>query len=128
MMKFLLTLALCVMGAVSAMSQNVEVMYFHGKQRCVTCLSIEKYAQQVVSEKFADELKSGRLKFSVVDISTDEGRKLAGEYKISWSSLIIEKQKDRKDLSQMAFRYAKNQPEEFKRQFRDEIVSALAKK
>ncbi|MCQ2050139.1 MAG: nitrophenyl compound nitroreductase subunit ArsF family protein [Candidatus Saccharibacteria bacterium] len=128
MMKFLLTLALCVMGAVSAMSQNVEVMYFHGKQRCVTCLSIEKYAQQVVSEEFADELKSGRLKFSVVDISTDEGRKLAGEYKISWSSLIIEKQKDRKDLSQMAFRYAKNQPEEFKRQFRDEIVSALAKK
>ncbi len=126
--KFILTLALCVMGAVSAMSQNVEVMYFHGKQRCVTCLSIEKYAQQVVSEEFADELKSGRLKFSVVDISTDEGRKLAGEYKISWSSLIIEKQKDRKDLSQMAFRYAKNQPEEFKRQFRDEIVSALAKK
>lgn len=28
----------------------VEVLYFHGKQRCATCIAIEKYAREVVEK------------------------------------------------------------------------------
>ena len=63
----------------------VEVMYFHGKQRCVTCMAIEKYAKEVVEKDFADEKKSGKVVFKVVDISTDEGAKIAKNYRVTWS-------------------------------------------
>ena len=36
---------------------HVEVMYFHGKQRCATCMAIEKYAREVVEKDFANEKK-----------------------------------------------------------------------
>ena len=51
----------------------VEVLYFHGKQRCATCIAIEKYAREVVEKDFANEQKKGRVVFRVVDISTSKG-------------------------------------------------------
>lgn len=43
---------------------HVEVLYFHGKQRCATCMAIEKNAKEVVEVQFANELKNGTLVFS----------------------------------------------------------------
>lgn len=37
---------------------HVEVLYFHGKQRCATCMAIEKNAKEVVEVQFANELKT----------------------------------------------------------------------
>lgn len=37
---------------------RVEVLYFHGKQRCATCMAIEKNAKEAVEAQFADELKT----------------------------------------------------------------------
>ena len=39
---------------------RVEVLYFHGKQRCATCMAIEKNAKEAVEAQFADELKNGK--------------------------------------------------------------------
>ena len=44
---------------------RVEVLYFHGKQRCATCMAIEKNAKEAVEAQFAnartapDTFKSG---------------------------------------------------------------------
>ena len=48
---------------------HVEVLYFHGKQRCATCMAIEKNAKEVVEVQFANELKNGTLVFRTIDIS-----------------------------------------------------------
>ena len=48
---------------------HVEVLYFHGKQRCATCMAIEKNAKEVVEVQFANELKNGTLVFCTIDIS-----------------------------------------------------------
>lgn len=39
---------------------RVEILYFHGKQRCATCMAIEKNAKEAIEAQFADELKKGR--------------------------------------------------------------------
>ena len=36
---------------------RVEVLYFHGKQRCITCAAIEKNTKETMETLFADELK-----------------------------------------------------------------------
>ena len=89
-MKRKLLFALMSLLAMTALAQtkvrdHVEVMYFHGKQRCVTCMAIEKYAKEVVEKDFANEKKSGKVVFKIVDISTDEGEKIAKEYRVTWS-------------------------------------------
>ena len=82
MMKRNLLLVVLSLFALLTMAQGkgknyVEVLYFHGKQRCATCIAIEKYAREVVKKDFADERKKGRVVFRVVDISTSEGEKIA---------------------------------------------------
>ena len=129
---FLLALMCLFALAVTAQAQvkeRVEVLYFHGKQRCATCMAIEKYAREVVSQDFADEQKSGRVVFKVVDISTTEGMKLAKSYRVTWSSLFINSWKDGKEqrgnITEFSFKNARNHTEEFKKGVRDKIKEGL---
>lgn len=94
MMKRNLLLVVFSLFALLTMAQGksknyVEVLYFHGKQRCATCIAIEKYAREVVEKDFANEQKKGRVVFRVVDISTSKGEKIAKDYCVTWSSLYI---------------------------------------
>ena len=125
MKKFISVIILSMICSVCVMAQTVEVKYFHGKQRCVTCRSIEKYAHEVLQESFAKEVKDGKIKFTVTDFSTDEGKAVAKDYKVTYSSLFVVKGKERVNLTQMGFKYAKNQPEEFKKQLKKEIENLL---
>lgn len=98
---------------------HVEVMYFHGKQRCATCMAIEKCAREVVEKDFANEKKKGKVVFKIVDISTDEGEKIAKKYRVTWSSLFVNGWKagkeKRNDMTQFAFKNARKNSDEFKR-------------
>ena len=129
---FLLALTCLFALAVTAQAQvkeRVEVVYFHGKQRCATCMAIEKYAREVVSQDFADEQKSGRVVFKVVDISTTEGKKLAKSYRVTWSSLFINSWKDGKErrgnITEFSFKNARKNTVEFKKGVRDKIKEGL---
>ena len=93
------------------------------------CMAIEKYAREVVSQDFADEQKSGKVVFKVVDISTTEGKKLAKSYRVTWSSLFINRWKDGKEqrgnITEFSFKNARKNTEEFKKGVRDKIKEGL---
>lgn len=123
-MKRKLLFALMSLLAMTALAQtrvrdHVEVMYFHGKQRCATCMAIEKYAREVVEKDFDNEKKKGKVVFKIVDISTDEGEKIAKKYRVTWSSLFVNGWKagkeKRNDMTQFAFKNARKNSDEFKR-------------
>lgn len=61
-------------NAKSPEKDRVEVIYFHGKQRCATCMAIEKNTREVINNLFANELKNGTVVFKIVDISTPSER------------------------------------------------------
>lgn len=108
---------------------RVEVIYFHGKQRCPTCMAIEKNAKEVVEAMFANELKDGSVVFKSVDISTPEGEKIADRYEVTWSSLLVNKWKDgqesRDNLTEFSFGNARKNPEAFKSGLADKIRQSL---
>lgn len=120
--------------ALSATAQTkadgrVEVIYFHGKQRCATCMAIEKHAREVVEQDCAEAKADGRLTFKVVDITTAEGAKLAKEYRVTWSSLYINGIANgtttRNNLTQFAFKNARNNTDEFKKGIKRKIDELL---
>lgn len=109
--------------------EYIEVLYFHGKQRCVTCNAIEKLTKEVLEKDFAQQVKDGKVVFKVIDISTKDGEKIADKYEVTWSSLFINKWKDGKEvknnMTDFGFSYAKNSPEVFKAGVKKKIDELL---
>lgn len=118
-----------VQSQTKASQKVVEVLYFHGKQRCVTCRSIEKLTQEVLAADFAKEVKSGRIKFKTIDISTSEGEALADTYQVSWSSLYLNlwkgQKETRNDMTAFAFKHAKSNPAVFKKGIKEKLTTLL---
>jgi len=129
-MKKYTALAFLILLSLSAAAQDkfVEVLYFHGAQRCITCMAIEKLTTEVVQSDFKKEMESGKLKFQIVDISKNE--KLADKYKVSWSSLIIavnaNGKEDNFDMTRFAFSTARFKPEEFKTALKNFLAQKLS--
>ncbi|NCC99603.1 MAG: thioredoxin [Bacteroidia bacterium] len=104
-------------------SNAVEVLYFHGKQRCITCRSIEALTKEVLEKDFKKEMNNKKIVFKVIDITENEA--LADKYEVSWSSLILDKKGKIINLTDMGFSYAKNQPDVFKAKLKDELSKIL---
>lgn len=66
---------------------KVGVYYMHRTFRCPTCLKIEKMAEQVVREQFAEELADGILRWDAVNYQEQDG--VADRYGLSTSSLVV---------------------------------------
>lgn len=101
-------------------ADKVSVLYFHGKQRCITCRAIEKCAREVVAG-----MDPSQVEMRVIDISDDANSEIVEKYEVAWSSLILERGEQSIDLTEMAFRYAKNNPEEFNTLLKGEITKML---
>ena len=97
---------------------HVEVLYFHGKQRCATCIAIENNAKTALEEYFGEQTKNGDVEFKVIDISKDENEKIAEKNEVTWSSLFVVKYKEGKETSEnmteFAFGNARKSPDVFK--------------
>ena len=142
MKKELLMIALCV-GMVACGNGNtknaskaekqmkkdvVEVLYFHGKQRCATCMAIEKNTKELMESTFAEKLKNGELVFKSVDITEEET--LADMYEVSWSSLIIvdydmNGKEEATNMTEFAFGNARTNPNNFKKGVAEQISTML---
>ena len=114
-------------SAAEEVTDHVELLYFHGKQRCITCRAIERYSKEVVDSLVATGISADELIFRVVDV--DENEEIADSYEVSGSALFLVKYDDgherRDDLTSFGFGNAKNKPDVFKKGLTDKIESAL---
>lgn len=110
---------------VAKLEAAVEIIYFHGKQRCKTCIAIEKETKALVEGELAELVKKGKVKFRIVDFSTDEGKKIASKYKVAFSSLFVVTPKGAEDLTRFAFANARSNAEGFRKELKDKVVKAI---
>lgn len=97
-------------------SEKTTVLYFHGKKRCITCRAIERHAQELVSA-----LPPEQVGMRIIDITDPANQPLVQRFKVSWSALFLVKGEQSVDLTKMAFRYAKSDPNKFKELLTSEI-------
>ena len=88
-MKRFLFLAIACLFSIWGMAQiaadtYVEVLYFHGKQRCMTCKSIEAQTKELLTGSLAEAVKTGQIVYRTVDILDKEGEKIADRYEVTW--------------------------------------------
>ena len=138
---FLITLAVLLCGIGSADAQRkrtvkrapaqtvVEVLYFHSKQRCPTCIAIGNNSQDVVNKEFVKQVKAGQVKFKEIDISTPAGEKIGDKYHVTWSSLFVNQWKNgkekRNDMTSFGFENARNNTPAFRNGLKNKINQLL---
>ena len=110
------------------MTDKIEVIDFHSTHRCLTCNAIELHTRYTLKTYFADELKSGKISFQVINIDKEKNFKLAEKFEASGTSLflnVIAKGKETKiDLTEFAFMKGR-QKDEFMTGLKEKIETAL---
>ena len=108
----------------------IEVYDFHTTNRCVACKSIEANTKYTLETFFAEELKSGKITFKIVNIDEDGNYDLAKKFKASGTSLylnVIGSEKEKQlDLTAFAFTYGRNQ-DDFSTKLKRKIEKQLEK-
>ena len=104
----------------TAESDGIEVLYFHGKQRCATCIAIERQTKQAV-----EELSDNRLTMRTIDISKTENESIVEKYEVAWSTLIVVKGDNVLNLTELGFSLARNNPDGFRERLKSEINQLL---
>lgn len=98
----------------------VNVYYFHGKQRCKTCVAVGDIAKESVKTAYAD---NANVKFSEILTTEKEYENLFKKYEVSWNALIIAKGDEYENITEQAFATALSRPEKLE----EEIKSLVNK-
>jgi hypothetical protein len=81
-----------------AAGARVVVYYFHSKVRCSECKTIESYGHEAVSEGFADDLRSGRLQWRVLNYEDPQNRSLAKQFEVIAPTIVVVRLEDGKPV------------------------------
>lgn len=100
----------------------INVLYFHGTQRCKTCIAVGNTTKETI-----DSLYSGNnmIVFTEVDTDKPEFSEITEKFQISWSSLIISKGDAKIDLTDFAFANALKSPELLRAELEKTVNSLL---
>ena len=107
---------------------KVQVFLFHATQRCPTCIRIGELAEATVKERFADQLKSGKIEFREVNIDLPENKALVEKFKATGSALYINSIKDGQDNiaeDTMVWQFASGYEIKFKDYFSNKLNTIL---
>lgn len=92
-------------------NSGVNVYYFHGNQRCKTCIAVQNVAKETIEKTYPNN----EVRFIEVNTSKKENEALVEKYEVSWNALIIEKGENSEDLTEQAFALAVNSPKELEK-------------
>lgn len=106
--------------------KGVNILYFHNKKRCPTCISIEKNTKEVVDTHFGS---AKDIHFHVFDISDSKNEAFINTFEVTFSSLILvvvdpsnEVQPySQEDITKFAFANSRKEPEAFKARLLSEL-------
>ena len=79
-------------------SQYLVVTYFHNTFRCPTCHKIEELSNETIHSYFADQLKSGKVVWRVINVDAPENKHFIQDYQLYSKHLIVSEIKDGKEV------------------------------
>lgn len=101
---------------------TVYVYYFHGKQRCKTCIAVGNVSEIAVKDMYAD---NPNVKFIEVQTDDEANAALVEKYEVTWNALIVAKGADNIEITKQAFASAVNNPENLSDLIKAEVDKRL---
>lgn len=69
----------------------VNVYYFHGNYRCITCRTIEMYTREAVNEAFLAELGDGSLHIRILNMQEPANEAYVDDFGLEYYIVVLEK-------------------------------------
>ncbi|MBK9016110.1 MAG: hypothetical protein IPM82_19745 [Saprospiraceae bacterium] len=117
-------------ASVANINNRVEVLDFHTDHRCATCLEIEKLTKKVLADHYANEMKSGKITFRLLNADDKANAAIVEKFMAYGTTLIVYSVKSGKenhvDLTSFAFMNF-NKADKFTAELRKEVDAALKK-
>jgi len=108
---------------------KILIYNFHVTNRCASCVAIEKATQKTLDSYFANELKNGRIKLSILNVDDEANKKISEKYQAFGSSLFVTRvfktQETTTDLTGEGFKFARNKEEKFIEILKNKITEYL---
>jgi len=112
-------------GATQTATADPDVVYvynFHGKQRCLTCVTVGEVAKKTIETEYAGNAK---VRFVELDSSEKANEALAKKYEVAWNALIIAKGDNSIEITKQAFATAVNNPQTLENLIKEEVEKRL---
>ncbi len=103
---------------------TVEAIYFHNHRRCAWCVNLEKSSREAVEELYAEELKSGKVKFVAANMQQADGAELAKKFQISSVSFIVANGDESINLTNAGMR-GRTDPDSYKKAIKEAVDGYL---
>ncbi|MFO7722460.1 MAG: nitrophenyl compound nitroreductase subunit ArsF family protein [Bacteroidales bacterium] len=107
----------------------IEVYNFHLTNRCPSCNAIENATTKTLERYFAEEVRQGRIKRSVVNVDEKANQKLAEKYQAFGAACFVtriyEGKESTTDLTGPGFKFARNREEQFIEMMKNTIEEYL---
>jgi len=100
--------------------KNLEVYYFHGNRRCVTCIAVGDVSSELIKSKYGNNPK---VKFIEINIDEPGNEELVEKFQVSGSGLYVYNGKDIQNVTAFAFQYARANPDKLK----DKLIELINK-
>jgi len=100
----------------------VNIFYFHGKQRCKTCVAVQNVARESIEKAFADNEK---VRFIEINTSEKGNKALIEKYNVTWNALIIAFSGSYVEITDQAFATAVNNPQSLENLIKEEVNKHL---
>ena len=103
-------------------TSTVNVYYFHGKQRCITCIAVGNIAKETVENNYKD---NNKVQFVEINTSDKNNEALIEKYEVTWNALIIAKDDNYVEITDQAFATAISNPQTLEKLITEEINKKL---
>jgi len=100
----------------------VNVYYFHGKQRCKTCIAVQDVARETIEKNFSD---NDKVRFIEINTSEKGNETLIEKYDVTWNALIIAFGDNYVEITDQAFATAVNNPQSLENLIKEEVNKHL---
>lgn len=77
----------------------VYASYFHGDQRCPTCMKLEAYSSEAIQSGFEKEVKDSSLVFRTVNWDREENAHYLDDYQLYTKALILSRMRDGNEVA-----------------------------
>lgn len=99
---------------------EIQVLYFHGTNRCATCNAVETVTRIALKDFYED-----KVEFKSINRELEINKKLVRKYKIINSTLIVVHNDKVENITNYAFMNARSNPDKLKQKIKETIDAII---
>lgn len=76
------------------LKDGINVYYFHGNQRCTTCVRMEGFTKDTLNQYFSQQVNDGQVQLNIINVDLNENQHFIDDYQLIFRTVVIANAKE----------------------------------